>query len=393
MSTPIESKRGVFALMVAHCAGMVDLVALPVWVGALVAHYKFDPQAAGGLATIFLLAVLVVSLLVAGRFHRLSGRLLATIGFALAALGFWLCTTTADYVELAAFHALAGAGAGAALSMTHGTIAKSVNPHRLFALVGIALGFFAILFIASTPQLIAAFGGPALFMAFAAVMGFSALTSALAFPVVDTQAKDALAPPVKVEPIPRVVWFGMVGLGCLTLVQAMTFSFMERVGLDRGFDRQSINGVLIALGLVNLLPAALAVLLETRLSTRSVLLAVPPTQAALSVVIMTTPVFLPYAMCAAVFVAVVIFAHPFAFGLLARLDPSGRAMAGTPAMLMAGSATAPLLAGSLVKFYGYEGIAIAAACVAVLAIFCFSRLPSASPARALAPKAARRVPV
>jgi predicted MFS family arabinose efflux permease len=385
MSIPIESKRGVFALMVAHCAGMVDMVALPLWVGALISHYKFDPQAAGGLATIFLLAVLVVSVFVAGQFHRLSGRLLPSVGFAVAALGFGLCFTTTEYVELAVFHALAGGGTGVALSMTHGTIAKSGNPHRLFAVVNIALGFFAVLFIASTPQLIAAFGGPVLFAVFGAVMGVAALTSVLMFPVVSKEVTLEASPSVKPQPIPREVWFGIVGLGCLTLVQAMTFSFMERVGMDRGFERQAINGVLIALGLVNLLPAGLAMLLEKRLSARTVLLVVPAIQAALAATIMTSPVFAPFAMSAAVFVAIVIFAHPFAFGLLAKLDPSGRAMAGTPAMIMAGSAAAPLLAGTLVKFYGYGGIAVAAGCVAAVAIFCFSRLPSSTPALAPAP--------
>jgi predicted MFS family arabinose efflux permease len=380
MSIPIESKRGIFALMVAHCAGMVDMVALPIWIGALISHYQFDSQAAGGLVTVFLLAVLVVSVLVARVFHRLSGRLLPTVGFAVAALGFGLCFTASNFVQLAGLHALAGAGTGIALSMTHGTIAKSVNPHRLFAAVNIALGFFAILFIATTPQLMAAFGAPVLFAVFGAVMGLAALTSVLVFPVIAREATRETSSSVKPQPIPREVWFGIVGLGCLTLVQAMTFSFMERVGMDRGFERQAINGVLIALGLVNLLPAGLAMLLEKRLSARTVLLVVPVIQAALAATIMTSPVFAPYAVSAAVFVAIVIFAHPFAFGLLSKLDPSGRAMAGTPAMIMAGSAAAPLLAGTLVKFYGYGGIAVAAGCVAVVAIFCFSRLPSSTPA-------------
>ena len=50
-SISIESRRGRAALMVAHCAGMVDLVALPVWVGTLIAHYRFDPQQSGLLAS------------------------------------------------------------------------------------------------------------------------------------------------------------------------------------------------------------------------------------------------------------------------------------------------------------------------------------------------------
>ncbi len=29
----IESARGIMTLMISHCAGMLDLVALPLWVG------------------------------------------------------------------------------------------------------------------------------------------------------------------------------------------------------------------------------------------------------------------------------------------------------------------------------------------------------------------------
>lgn len=46
--TKTESWPGRSALLVAHCAGIVDLVALPAWVGALIANYKLDPQQAGG---------------------------------------------------------------------------------------------------------------------------------------------------------------------------------------------------------------------------------------------------------------------------------------------------------------------------------------------------------
>jgi predicted MFS family arabinose efflux permease len=161
-------------------------------------------------------------------------------------------------------------------------------------------------------------------------------------------------------------------------VQAMTFSMLERVGADRGFDRAALNGVLIALGLVNLLPAALAALLEKRWPARHVLLAGPVVQATLSAVVMVSPVFPPYAVAAALFASVMIFTHTFAFGLLARLDPSGRSLAASPAMMMIGSAIGPVLGGTLVKAHGYEALALAAAGLAMVAVFCFSRLPSAA---------------
>jgi len=71
-----------------------------------------------------------------------------------------------------------------------------------------------------------------------------------------------------------------------------------------------------------------------------------------------------------------IFTHTFAFGLLAKLEPSGRALAATPAMMMTGAAVGPVLGGTLAKAFGYGSLALAAAFVAAVAIACFSRLPA-----------------
>ena len=368
-----DSRRGRGALMIGHCAGMVDLVALPVWVGTLVAQYRFDPQQAGMLASLFLVGAVLASMALAARFDRLNGRLVATLGFGLAALAFGVAAGPSDFATVAAMHALGGRASGAALSATHGTIARSGNPHRLFAIVGMALAVFGIVLMGATPPLVAQLGGAVLFKIFGAVMLVAALAAALAFPV-----PDALRTPVEPgarAPLPASVWCGIVGIACMGLVQAMTFSFLERVGSDRGFGVAAVTGVLIALGIVNLAPPALAAWLEKRLAARSVLLAGAALQALLVCVIMLSTQFVPYAMAASVFAAVMIFTHTFAFGLLARLDRSGRALAATPAMLMTGAAIGPVLGGTLVKALGYGSLAVAALAIAVIALLCFSRLP------------------
>ena len=373
-----DSRRGRLALMVGHCAGMVDLVALPVWVGTLIGHHRFDPQQAGALATLFLAAAVVASVLLAPRFGRLPRRAVAAAGFGVAALAFFGASLSQGFAAMALLHALAGLASGAGLSVTHGTIARGANPHRLFALVGFALGVFAISFFAVVPPLLASAGGPALFRVFAAVMALAALVAAVAFPQADGAAARA-SPPAQAAggaPLPRTVWFGIAGIGCMGLVQAMTFSFLERVGAARGFAPAAVTGVLVALSVVNLFPAALAALLEKRWSARTVLLSGPVLQALLVALVMRSTVFAPYAAAAAVFAAVMIFTHTFGFGLLARLEPTGRALAATPAMVMTGAAIGPVLGGTLVKAFGYGSLALAAAVIAAIAVTCFSRLPA-----------------
>jgi predicted MFS family arabinose efflux permease len=192
-------------------------------------------------------------------------------------------------------------------------------------------------------------------------------------------AGDPTAVGAPVARIPRAVWFGIVGISAMALVQSMTFSFLERVGSDRGYSLALITGVLVVLGMVNLLPAGLAAVLEKRWNARHVLLAGPVIQALLAAVIMNAPSFYAYAGAASVFAAVMIFTHTFAFGLMARLEPSGRAMAATPAMLMVGAAIGPVLGGTLVKTAGYGSLGLAAVLIGTLAVLCMSRLPGHAP--------------
>jgi predicted MFS family arabinose efflux permease len=355
---------------------MIDLVALPVWVGTLVAHYHFNALQAGMLASLFLGGAVLASAILAPRFDPATARRKAAAGFGLAALLFGLASLTTSFVLLAVLHAACGVATGLSLSVTHGTIARGANPHRGFALAGIALGVFAILFLGSAPPIVANLGGAALFHLFAGVMALGALACALAFP--RPGSDEALRIPAVREPVSRQVWYGIAGIACMGLVQSMTFSFLERVGSDRGFGLDAVTGVLIALGFVNLLPAPLAALLEKRLSARNVMMSGPLLQALLVVVIMSSTRFAPYAVAASVFAAVMIFTHTFAFGLMARLDRSGRAMAATPAMLMTGAAIGPILGGTLIKGWGYASLGPVALGIAVIAVLCFARLPRAT---------------
>jgi predicted MFS family arabinose efflux permease len=121
------------------------------------------------------------------------------------------------------------------------------------------------------------------------------------------------------------------------------------------------------------LPAPLAAISQSRLKAEKVVMAGPVVQAAIALLIMMSVSFVPYVAGALLFTAVMIFTHTFAFGLLSRLEGTGRALAATPAMLMVGSAIGPILGGTLAKFYGYPAIGIAACLFALVAVGLFSQ--------------------
>jgi MFS family permease len=369
-------------LMLCHFVGMVDLVALPVWVGALVQHYGFDLEHAGMTVTAFLLGAVAASLAAAPRFNRLP-RTCAAGGYGIAALAFFIASQMTDFAALAALHLVAGLATGTALSVTHGTIGRSGSPHRLFAIVGTALGIGAVVFYAAVPPAVAAHGGATLFRVFGGLMALAAL-AATGFPQVALPSQG----PGAAGPLPRAAWFAILGVACMALNQALTFSMLDRIGIMRGFGQDRVNQLLVVCGLVNLLPAAVAGLLEKRLNPVRVALVAAPLQAGLALAITLSTNYAQYALAASVYPAVLIFMHTFLFGLIARLDPSGRALASTPAMMMTGSAVGPALAGAVAMRFGSNGQAVLALAVGACATLFFALVarragvPAVTPARA-----------
>jgi predicted MFS family arabinose efflux permease len=375
IKTNTEHWPGRIVLMLAHVAGMIDLVALPVWVGtALIGQYHFNPPLAGAMVTAYLSAAVAGSLTFAPRFHRLAAQRMAPMGYAIAAGAFILLTTTANPAVMIALHVLAGFSAGTALSFTHGTIGRSARPHRLFAIVTVGLGVSGLAFLGIAQGLVPVRGGAVLFALFAALMGIAAIATAVAFPrpaAADVADADKEAQGAMVaQPIAARVWWAIAGLTLMAVTQSTMFSFLERIGTARGFEER-VQGVLIASALVNLASAALAGVLERLIKPSRVALCGVVLQALLAIILVFSGGFLPYAFSGILFVTVIIVTHTFVFGWLASNDASGRAVALTPAMVMSGAAIGPLLGGVLVAGFGIPSLGIVALVIGVVSFTCY----------------------
>jgi len=386
MNRPVDGLMGRISLVLCHCAGMVDIVALPVWVGiVLIGQYGLDPQRAGALATFFLAAVVASSLFFSPRIARIRGTVAVPAGFGVAAAAFFALTTTRDYGTMAGLHVVGGLAVGCALSFTHSTMGSSANPHRLMAIAFTALAVLSFGFLGGVPQLVHAKGGEVLFVVLGTIMLVAALFALVGFPV--RQASSG-GKAVVHAPLSRGVWFAMVGTALMTLSHAMMLSFLERVGVAHGFSQQQVMGVLFAIGVVNLFPGMLAALFERKVAATAVMITGPALQGILGLTLTQSPVFALYAFAAGAFPAVIIFTHTFVFGFLARNDPSTRAVAATPVMAMSGSAIGPILGGVVAHNLGYASIGWTVAVIASVGILCFWQAQRGAPRSAPAATAA-----
>lgn len=221
-------------------------------------------------------------------------------------------------------------------------------------------------------------------------MGVAAFVGLLAFPGVARHSASAPAGTGRRQPpLGAAVWFSIVAIAPMCMTQAMTLSFFERVGEHRGFTLEMVTVSLVVYGVVTLFPAPIAALLEKKIAATTVISVFPAFQALFAMIAMHTSNHVLYTASGALMAFTIIFVHTVAFGLLARLDPTGRAVAGTPAMLMVGSAIAPFLGGTLVQFIGFEAIGYAAILFVAVQLACFNQtrrlLAAGSPAKAGSP--------
>lgn len=370
----LNSGAGIAALAIGHVAGMIDLVVLPLWINTLIDGFGYFPAQAGALPSLFLVGAVIASVILSRRFHKLNGRVLVPLGFWISAASFLAIVKTDIFAIHAALHLIAGLAVGTSLSLIHGTMGQTANPHRVFAIAGFGLGVFAIIFLGGVPQLMNGMGPQAFFFAIGGTMALAGLATALLLPTKETEV-HALE---DVRSLPKSVRYSIAGVMGMALVQGMVFSFLVQVGNDRGFGGQSIEIMLIVLGFVGLAPAVLAALLEKKLAAMTVAKIGPLVQAALALAIMSSTLFPGYAIPAVLFSSAMIFTHTFVFGFMAQNDTTGRAVSATPAILMAGTASGPFIGGALVQLSGYPAIGIAAVLIAIFSITMFKRADKAA---------------
>jgi len=258
---------------------------------------------------------------------------------------------------------------------------KTSNPHRIFALGGVALGVAAMVYLGATPEIIKASGREALFWVFAAIMAIAALVNTAFFPSVELTSE---APRAKTK-FSKQVWLLIAAIMLMALNNSMILSFAERVGEHRAFGAGQVQTALITMALVAIFAPILSAVLQNRFNTGIVAIIGSVVHGGLALGIMTFTDFSLFMGVLIFFPAAILFTHTFVFGTLAEQEPSGRAVAATPAMLMTGSAVGPFLGGAIVQGVGYDALGYLAFALSVLSMALFMMSTRAgSPASAAA---------
>jgi len=338
------------------------ILALPMWVGAVIDARIADATVAGWLATLEL-GTVAVSMLLAS--HRQAfGSVKVHAGFAALAIAAYAGSAFASSVMvLALLRVVAGAGFGWTLAATLAAAARRDNPTRTFGIMEIALALYATAFYSLVGSRFQADGmrGGFLTMACALLICAPAVAALRASPKAAAPHEAGPKAPAGRPGFRVADWAGILAHFLFFVAMYSVWTFLSLKGGTVGIDAAGLGHLLSAAFIAGLVGAALTMVLIPLFGRRIV---IPGGLACLAGVML----LLGHAGTAFLFEsAVIAIKLGFLFytvsmsGQFASADPSGRLNTIGLAMAMIGSSVGPTVGGYGLKTLGFEGLAMAAA--------------------------------
>ena len=233
-------------LSAAYAVGYSGLVALPLWLGAVIDHFKIGEWIGGLLGSIYLLSVFVSTVALSMLFERFDRKRLILFGLILAAIGFMIVALSLGIPLLIAGLITAGSGLGICLGVASSTALVGPDPQRTFAYFSLALSVFVVIFYLLAPPVFTAFGFSALFIVLTGISLATALLVLKSFPELPRgrlRAESYIEGRLKGQQASRA-YAALAAIGVYFVANAGIWSFVERIGRTNDLDTASIGHVL-----------------------------------------------------------------------------------------------------------------------------------------------------
>jgi predicted MFS family arabinose efflux permease len=357
--------KGLVPIILIGVMGNSVIYLIPLLVGGMVSDRGFSEQQAGFMASADLGGYAVATFLTALILDRFSWRRMA-IGALVVMLIANVATTfiyRPDSFALIRF--ASGLGSGVLAAIASVSVGQTDNPERNYGLlIGAAL-LFGTAGLWGLPSLLDRFG---LNSAYWLLAVLAALVFLLAIRIPNgrvTRGQTNVAAPRSIW-----LWSGVVLLAILLFwaEQNDVYAYIERIGNAAGIKPEFIGFSLGVANLMGFVGASLVAWLGTRMGRLVPLVVATLLQLACLVVLMGNLSPMTYLVGLGVLALAWNIANPFQLGVLAGIDPSGRALALATTVTGAGLALGPAMAAVAIGVGGYSAVLWSGGALAVLSL-------------------------
>jgi len=327
---------------------------LPLVVGQAIADLGFSERAAGFLAAAEMAGGGAATFLVSFFVHRQDRRRVALFGLLLIVSGSAASLMMETFAGLMIARATTGVGEGSVIAAVIASMAGTRWPERNFGLWTIVnMAMASLLFFLVMPRVLASWGLAGVFATYLllAMPGFLLLAW---YPERDRPAEGMSE---KEGFLSLPIFLSLLAILAAHLAHGGIWAYMERIGIASGVSQDVIGRVLGSAAFAGLVGGLLVTVLGSRFGRvlpNAAALVVSLASLVLVIVGGGIAVFVPAAMA---FYLAWVFGLPYLMGLIAALDPAGRAATLAIVMQNVGLAAGPAIAGSIVSAGSYVNLA------------------------------------
>lgn len=230
--------------VICYALGPLMFGVLPVAVNGFHQRLGFSLEQAGYIASIDLVGLFVGQILTASIIRSVSSRKLAMVACALFVIGNFLTAFATTFYLLAVIRFLCEIGGGIFIALCMTYLTRSKDPDRYIGLsVGLQLMLTIVLLLLS-PYLLESIGLKGFFLVLAGISMVSLLS--VVFPL-DMEFADQSAFSFKIQhltPKDKGALVGVLSILVYWIGIGALWSFLEVIGVEKGFSKESISNSL-----------------------------------------------------------------------------------------------------------------------------------------------------
>jgi predicted MFS family arabinose efflux permease len=364
-----ESRRVFWAQIALGLGGVIQILGMPIIVGALQDHWGYSAAYAGYITSIDLAGLCVGAITTSAWATRVNWRRYTAGAVVLGVVFNTLCLWFHALGPLCVLRFGAGLASGAIYSSSLALLCYQTDTARGFSILIFAQVVANAIVLAAFPAIDARWGPAGLFVSIAIVLAATlAMVPALGahrpeMPSVErTQTNDGVILPALCL---AAVAFVYVAIGSY-------WAYAERMGITFGLTPDTVHHLLTASVLLSSLGCVAAFRISRSMGQSRPLLAALAIFSLTLLVHSVSPHAVMYVLTLVVLQVAWNFIDIFQLGTLAFVDPSGRGAALVPGAQGIALAIGPAAAGKLLDLgLGYPAVLVLSGSAATLAALCY----------------------
>lgn len=346
--------RSLVAANLLGTIGALTIVILPGIVGVIAESLQLSAEQVGIVVSADLITMAAAMGVTALIIHKSNRRLLALAGLALLLAGTLLSIGAESSGEMCFARLIAGVGEGVAVSVAFAIFGGTQDPDRQFAIYLVVILSAAAATLYLIPVILS-YGGKG--YVFGVIGALVVLTAFFVpwLPASHADGTDESRSDYSNVPI-LLVSLGLVTVFFYFMAQGEAWAFMERIATDAGLPGSTIGTSLALSNIGGIAGAATAALLSLRFG-RALPIIVSAIISSIGLLVLLGEITaLSFGLATMLYIYGWNLTQPYFSGIMAELDPKGRAVVMMGAIQTAGVGLGPAAVGMMIKGGNFDAV-------------------------------------